>query len=145
MSYRVVLDTNVLVAALRSNRGASYRLLRHLGTGAFEHVVSVPLVLEYEEVLKRPASEVPLSAADIDAVLDYLCASGHRQPIHFLWRPLLPDPHDDLVLEVAANGECNAIVTFNVRDFRGVERFGLAVLTPGAFLTTLGLRGGSSI
>ena len=133
----------MLVAALRSNRGASYRLLRHLGTRGFEHVVSVPLVLEYEEVLKRPASDVPLSAADIDAVLDYMCASGRQQPIHFLWRPLLPDPRDDLVLEVAVNGECNAIVTFNARDFRGAERFGLAVLTLGALLATLGLRGGS--
>ena len=138
-----MLDTNVLVAALRANRGASYQLLRRLGTGIFEHVVSVPLVLEYEDALKRPATRIPLSVADIDAVLDYLCASGRQQPIHFLWRPALPDPHDDLVLEVAVNGECDAIVTFNTRDFQGAERFGLAVLTPAAVLVALGLQGGS--
>ena len=143
MLLRVVLDTNVLVAALRSDRGASHQLLRRLGTGVFEHVVSVPLVLEYEDVLKRPASAIPLSAADIDAVLDYVCASGRRQAIHFLWRPVLPDAHDDLVLEVAVNGECDTIVTFNTPDFRGVERFGLAVLTPAALIAILGAKRGS--
>ncbi|HEX5387666.1 MAG TPA: PIN domain-containing protein [Gemmatimonadales bacterium] len=140
---RIVLDTNVLVAALRSSRGASHRLLRQLGTGVFEHVISVPLVLEYEDALKRPASGIPLSATDIDAVLDYICASGRRQPIHFLWRPVLPDAHDDLVLEAAVNGECDAIVTFNTRDFRGADRFGLAVLTPAALAAALTATGGA--
>lgn len=143
MPLRVVLDTNILVAGLRSNRGASYQLLRRLGTGLFEHVISVPLVLEYEDAIKRPASRIPLSPVDIEAVLDYLCTSGRQQPIHFLWRPTLPDPQDDLVLEVAVNGECDGIVTFNTRDFRGADRFGLALLTPAAFLAALGVQGGS--
>jgi predicted nucleic acid-binding protein len=143
MARRIVLDTNVLVAALRSNRGASYQVLRRLGTDAFEHVVSVPLVLEYEDALKRPQSNIPLSMADFEAVLDYVCASGRRQPIHFLWRPVLSDPQDDLILAVAVNGECDTIVTFNGRDFRGAERFGLAVLTPAQLLAALGTKGGS--
>jgi putative PIN family toxin of toxin-antitoxin system len=141
--FRLVLDTNVVVAALWSSRGASHQLLRRLGTGAFEHVVSVALVLEYEDVLTRPGSGVTLSPTDIEAVLDYLCASGRQQPIHFLWRPALPDPKDDLVLEVAVNGECEVIVTFNTRDFQGAERFGLTVLTPGQLLETLASRGKS--
>ena len=93
-------------------------------------------MLEYEAVLKRPGM-VPVSGRVVDAVLDYLCASGRRQDIHFLWRPALDDPADDLVLEVAVSGGCNAIVTFNARDFRGAERFGLAVRTPLQFLRVL--------
>jgi putative PIN family toxin of toxin-antitoxin system len=141
---RVVLDTNVLVAALRSSRGASHQLLRRLGTDTFEHVVSVALVLEYEDALTRPESGIALSRTDIEAVLDYLCASGRQQPIHYLWRPALPDPKDDLVLEVAVNGECEAIVTFNARDFQGAERFGLAVLTPAELLAAVEREGESS-
>jgi putative PIN family toxin of toxin-antitoxin system len=134
---RVVLDTNVLVSVLRSSRGASHQLLRRLGTDAFEHVISVALVLEYEDALTRPGSGLALSRPNIEAVLDYLCASGRQQPIHYLWRPALPDPKDDLVLEVAVNGECDAIVTFNTRNFQGAERFGVAVLTPAELLVAI--------
>lgn len=139
MLSRVVLDTNVLVAGLRSSRGASHQFLRHVGTGRFVHVVSVPLVLEYEDVLRRREPGVGLSAKDTDAVLDYLCATGEHQPIHFLWRPLLRDPRDDQVLEVAVNGQCDRIITFNHRDFAGSERFGIVPMAPGPFLRSEGL------
>lgn len=138
MPPRVVLDTNVLVAGLRSRRGASYRLLTLVGTKRFAHVVSVPLVLEYEEVLRRRGAGHRLSRTDVDAVLDYLCATGEHQPIHFLWRPLLPDPKDDMVLEAAVNGQCDHIVTFNRRDFAGSERFGVTPASPLAFLKRIG-------
>lgn len=138
MIPRIVLDTNVLVAALRSRRGASYQILRRLGTGVFTHSVSVPLVFEYEDVLHRRNSGIGLSSAELDAVLDYLCATGEHQPIHFLWRPLLPDPRDELVLEVAVNGQCRTIVTFNIRHFAGSERFGITAITPASFLHQLG-------
>lgn len=138
MAPRVVLDTNVLVAGLRSRRGASYQILQRVGTGRFVHVVSVPLVFEYEDLLRRRSTGLRLSAADVGVVLDYLCATGEHQPIHFLWRPVLPDPRDDLVLEVAVNGQCDTIVTFNSRDFAGSERFGIAFATPRAFLGHLG-------
>jgi putative PIN family toxin of toxin-antitoxin system len=138
MPPRVVLDTNVVVAGLRSRHGASHRVLQWVGTGRFVHVVSVPLVFEYEDVLRRRSTGLRLSRADIDAVLDYLCATGEHQPIHFLWRPLLPDPRDDLVLEVAVNGQCDTIVTFNRRDFTGSERFGLKAVLPRVFLAQLG-------
>ena len=138
MVPRAVLDTNVLVAGLRSRRGASHQLLRLVGTGRFTHVVSVPLVLEYEEVLKRRGAGHRLSRADVDAILDYLCATGEHQPIHFLWRPLLPDPRDDMVLEAAVNGQCDTVVTFNHRDFQGSDRFGVLPVSPPMFLQRVG-------
>jgi putative PIN family toxin of toxin-antitoxin system len=132
-----VLDTNVLVSGLRSRRGAAFRLLSLMGTGAFEHCLSVGLLFEYESALKRPGMVAKLSPRQLDAILDYLCSSAHRQEIYYLWRPALRDPSDDLVLEVAVAGECQSIVTYNVRDFVGSERFGIRVQTPAEFLTEL--------
>jgi putative PIN family toxin of toxin-antitoxin system len=137
MRWRVVLDCSVLVAALRSRLGASFRLLTLLRAGRYEIVVSVPLVLEYEAVLTRHADELGLEPADVLAVVDYLCTVGKHQDIHFLWRPTLRDPGDEFVLEVAVAGGCPAIVTHNVRDFAGVDRFGVDVLRPGRFLRGL--------
>ena len=137
---RVVLDTNVLEAGLRSSLGASNRVLSLVGTRRFTHVLSVALLFEYESAVMRPESGIRLSRPAIDDVLDYLCAAGQRQQIYFLWRPTLRDPNDDLVLEVAAHGQCDRIVTFNVRDFSGSERFGVKAETPVAFLRSLGVR-----
>jgi len=137
MGRRVVLDTNVLVAGLRSRRGAAYRVLSLVGSGAFEQCLSVPLLFEYEEVLKRPETRVPLTLEAIETVLDYLAASSDRRQIHFLWRPVLSDPRDDLVLEVAVAGGCDTVVTYNVRDFAGSERFGVRAQTPAQFLASL--------
>src|SRR5687767_10643391 len=120
----VVLDTNVLAAAMRSREGASFRLLSLLGVGApFRICLSVPLVLEYEATLKR----IPgLSATDVEVLIDYLCEIGERREIFFLWRPFLNDPGDEMVLEVAVGARAQIIVTHNNRDFRGVEeRFGI--------------------
>jgi len=134
---RVVLDTNVIVSALRSRRGASNRVLSEIGTGRFVHAVSVALAFEYESAVLRPETGVRLARPLIDDVLDYVCSTAERQRIYFLWRPVLPDPSDDLVLEVAVHAGCTMIVTFNARDFRGAERFGIRVVTPGAFLRLL--------
>lgn len=133
----IVMDTSVLVAALRSRRGASFELLSRVGTGRFELVVSVALVLEYEAVGTRHLEASGLDAADLDAVLDYLCAVADRRRIHYLWRPTLRDPGDDLVLEVAVSGGASFIITFNERDFAGAERFGVRVSRPGPFLRAL--------
>lgn len=135
---QVVVDTSVLVAAPRSKRGASYRLLTLVGKAGFEINVSVPLVLEYEDAAKRPAPEAGLSNADIDDILDYLCSVANRHAVHFLWRPVLKDPGDDHVLELAVRAECSTIVTHNTRDFSGSEDFGVEVLTPGEFLRRIG-------
>ena len=138
MKPRIVLDTNILVAGLRSRRGAAYRLLTLVGTGAFEHCLSVGLLFEYEATIKRPGLVPGLSERQLDDILDYLAASGRRQEIHYLWRPVLRDPSDDLILEVAVAGECQAIVTYNTRDFGAATTFGIRLLTPAEFLAGLG-------
>jgi len=139
MSVRIVLDTSVLVAGLRSRRGASYRLLTLLDKTEITTVISVPLVLEYEAVLRRQASELGLSEADVDDTLDYICSISEERQIHYLWRPTLPDPKDEFVLELAVEAGCRYIVTHNVADFRGAEGFGLRVVTPGQFLRDTGI------
>jgi putative PIN family toxin of toxin-antitoxin system len=135
---RVVIDTNVVVAASRSRHGASAKLLSFVGTGRFEIVISVALVIEYEYAVPR---EVPLRSKKrriLEDILDYLCAVGQRQEVFFLWRPQLRDPEDDMVLELAVAGRGDAIVTFNRRDFGNLDRFGLEVLSPGQFLARIG-------
>jgi putative PIN family toxin of toxin-antitoxin system len=135
---RVVLDTSVLVAALRSRRGASHRLLKLLGRGKFEVCVSVPLVLEYESVAKRLSRSLGLRHADIDDILDYICAVAEHRRIHFLWRPFLRDASDDMVLELAVESESDYIITHNISDFAGIRQLGVTALTPGEFLRRIG-------
>jgi putative PIN family toxin of toxin-antitoxin system len=130
---KIVIDTNVLVAALRSRQGQSFALLASAGGGLFDHVVSVPLVMEYESVLLREGM-VPLQPPAIRNVIDYLCATGIHQNIHYLWRPKLRDAKDDMVLETAINGSCNMIVTHNSRDFAAASSLGVLAMTPNEFL-----------
>lgn len=137
MASRAILDSSVLVAALRSRQGASFRLIELLRAGVFEIAVSVPLVIEYEAVLTRHAASLGLRRTEVSALVDYFCAVGKRQSIHFLWRPLLRDPDDEFVLEAAVAASCQYIVTHNVRDFAGAERFGVSVVRPGQFLRQL--------
>ncbi|MEA2413768.1 MAG: hypothetical protein QOI58_425 [Thermoanaerobaculia bacterium] len=134
----VVLDTSVLVAGARSRNGASFQLLSRVGSGAFDIAVSVPLVLEYEDALKRHPSATGLSNEDVQDIIDYMCGVAVRQEIFYLWRPALRDPGDDLVLELAVAANCDAIVTHNVRDFADIGRFGLELFTPGKFLQRIG-------
>lgn len=98
----------------------------------------MPLLLEYEDAAKRISREVGLTHGDIDDILDYVCRVAHPHQIYFLWRPFLKDPGDDLVLELAVEGACDFIVTHNVRDFVGAERFGIRVVTPKEFLREIG-------
>ena len=131
----VVFDTSVLDCALRSNRGASFRLIEQVGrTELFRTVVSVPLVLEYEEVLLRHRSEYGLTEADVEQVLDYIIASSRRIEIHFLIRPLLQDADDEMVVEAAIAGGCQAIITHNTRNFARARQLGIRILTPGEFI-----------
>lgn len=139
MTTSIVLDTNVLVAGLRSRRGASFRLLSMVGAPELELNLSVPLVFEYEDAAKRHAADLGLSDADVDDLLDYLCAVGRHRQIYFLWRPMLRDPKDDMVLELAVEAACDCIVTHNTRDFSGAERFGVRIATPAEFLRRIGV------
>jgi putative PIN family toxin of toxin-antitoxin system len=135
---RIVLDTNVLIAASRSKLGASAQLLSLIGKRQFEICVSVPLILEYEAVFLRevePASEDWRIRMDI---LDYVCAVAVQQEIFFLWRPSLRDPKDEMVLETAVAGGCSTIITYNKRDFLGADRFGVTINTPKEFLEIIG-------
>lgn len=134
----IVIDTNVIVTGLRSRRGATFRVLQLVGTGRFEINLSVPLILEYEDVLYRGTPSLPVSSAVVDAVLDFHCKVARHHQIHFLWRPFLRDPKDDLVLELAVKAGCSYIITCNKRDFVGVEQFNLRVLDAGEFLLQIG-------
>lgn len=134
---KVVIDTSVLVAAARSSRGASHALLTRLPDARFQPVISVPLFLEYRAVLLRPENLLQRTAAQADAFLDYLLAASQLQEVFFLWRPALPDPDDDLILELVVAGGCRYILTHNLRDFAGTEKWGIHTVTPSAFLRTI--------
>lgn len=136
MLMRLVLDTAAMVAAIRSDRGASRVLLR----SALEQrrgltlLISVPPLVEYEAVMTRPdhLEAAGLSAADVEVLLDGVARVAEPVRLAYLWRPTLADADDDMVLEAAVNGRADAIVTFNLRDFGApVEQFGIAVLPPG--------------
>jgi predicted nucleic acid-binding protein len=138
---RTVLDTDVLVAAVRSDRGASRVLLTAALQQRYPALASVPLMLQYESVLKRleHLAAAGITAEDVDVLLDAVARVAEPIQISYLWRPLLSDPTDDLVLETAVNGRASAIVTFNRQDFRAAEnRFGIDILTPGTAVQRLG-------
>jgi putative PIN family toxin of toxin-antitoxin system len=132
-----VLDTDVVVAALRSDRGASRQLLLAALNRRFELLLSVPLLLEYEAVLTRVQhlAACGLSRVEIGRVLDDLAAVARPVRLAFRWRPRLRDPNDDMVLETAINGSASAIVTFNQRDFGEAGKdFNCAIILPGVAL-----------
>lgn len=138
VTTRIVLDTSVLVAAARSRRGASYALIASLPNPKFQICLSVGVYTEWQAVLSRP-EHLPLGA-DADAALGfirYLATMAHLQDIHFLWRPFLRDPDDDMILECAVAAGCTYIVTHNVKDFRRTEQLGVKAVTPGEFLQIL--------
>ena len=131
---RVVLDTSVLVAAARSKRGASYELLLRLPDKHFQPVISVPLFAEYHSLLLRPENLLRRPASQAESFLDFLLSASHLQEIFFQWRPALPDPDDELILELAVAARCRYIITHNLRDFRGTEQWGITAVTPADFL-----------
>jgi putative PIN family toxin of toxin-antitoxin system len=137
-SLQVVIDTNVIVSALRSSRGASYKLFWLIGSDKFEINISVPLVLEYEDATKQMLGALALTEQEIDDVIDYICSVANCQDIFYLWRPFLGDAQDEMVLELAVAAQCDFIITYNKADFGGVERFGLRVVTPKEFLEEIG-------
>jgi putative PIN family toxin of toxin-antitoxin system len=134
---RVVLDTSVLVAGLRSQLGASNALLQLVAERHVTPLVTTALFLAYEEVLERPEHRLAtgMSKDDVAGFLAAFASAAEPVDVHFLWRPQLADPDDELVLEAAVNGQAKALITHNIRDFLpAAERFRLEVITPGAFL-----------
>jgi putative PIN family toxin of toxin-antitoxin system len=136
---RAVLDTNLLTAGLRSRRGASFAVLELLAEGRFRALVTTALFLEYEAVLKRPVQrEVHgLRLGEVDGFLAGLAAMLEPVDVRFTWRPQLSDPNDEMVLEAAVNGQADALVTHNIRDFATATRFGVLVVRPADFLRGL--------
>ena len=136
---RVVLDTCILFSALRSSQGASFRIVRSLPEKKFQALVSTPVFLECEEVLLRPNQFPHLTEEDINDFLDFFAMTSEPCRINFLWRPYLPDPDDDLILELAVAGRAEAIITYNLRDFVGSEQFGVRTLSPASFIKEIKL------
>jgi putative PIN family toxin of toxin-antitoxin system len=134
---RIVLDTSVLVAGLRSRHGAGNAILRLVASRQLTPLLTPPLFLEYEDVLKRAEHRLVhgLSLEQLDEFLAELAALIEPVELHFLWRPQVRDPGDEMVLEAAINGEADALVTYNVGDFAlAGERFGVPVIRPADFL-----------
>ena len=131
------MDTNVLFAGLYSSTGASFQILRLVDSGKIKPVISTTLLFEYEDVLKREQTILELSHEQVDIVLNNICALSNYQKIYFLWRPYLTDSKDDHILEVAVASKTKIIVTHNLKDFKGVEKFGIKAITPGNFLEVI--------
>ena len=136
--YRVILDTNVILAAMRSQTGASYRLLLTIGHPQWQSVVTPALMYEYEDVIRRPGNVPGLSPQDITDILDMVYHESHRQLVWFSWRPASPDPGDDLVLDAAVAGGCDFVVSFNERHLRTARELGIEVITPAELLKLIG-------
>ena len=138
-NINVVLDTNVLISSLKSKQGSAHKLLLLLAHNIYKPNVSVPLFIEYEAVAKRVGMLVGLSVKDIEVILDYILSQSSIRKIFYLWRPYLKDPKDDLILEVAVESRSEYIITFNKKDFKDVDKFGIKVVTPKEFLIEKGL------
>jgi len=138
--YQVIIDTNVLVSALRSKQGASYRLLELLRDrdSRWQISVSTALILEYEAVLKREIHRQGKDMAMIDKFIDDLVAVANRYSVFYLLRPWLRDADDDFMLELAFSSSADYIVTYNTRDFERAEKFGVSKMTPKEFLKKIG-------
>lgn len=134
MKPDIVIDTNVLMTALKSSRGTSYRLLSLLEEERYVVLLSTPLVAEYESVLKRGG--LALSDQEIDDIIDFICAKSVHREIFYLWRPVLKDADDDFLLEIAVKANAH-IVTWNVDDFKRAGTFGIRIMTPRDFLIYL--------
>lgn len=134
---RAVIDTNVLIAALRSSSGASFQILLAADRGDFEVALSVPLLAEYDDVSARSGIGITIPSTSIEAIIGRIAQIAHKQPIYFLWRPILPDPKDDMVLELGIAAGVSHIITFNRNDFTQAEEFGITVTSPSEFLTLI--------
>ncbi len=132
---RVVFDSSVLVAAVRSRGGASFALVNSIPSAKFEICLSIGLYSEWQDVLTRPEHRPPgQTAADMIAFTRFLAGQAWHQDVFFLWRPFLNDPDDDMIIELALAARSPYIVTHNLRDFTGCEQLGIEAITPGDFL-----------
>lgn len=134
---RAVMDTNVLYAAFRSTNGASFEVFRRLRIGEWAAVLSNHLVHEYEEILKSRSQELGLSSDDVDQLLNAICARAEEWPLAHGWEPVLQDPDDEPLVQLAVESGANRVITHNVRDLAPARLLGIEVLKPDEFLTKL--------
>ena len=134
---RAVLDTNVLVAAFRSRTGASFEIFRRLRLDEWTAVLSNHLTYEYEEVLKRDAAALSLSLAEIDDLLNAICARGEEWSLTHNWEPILHDPDDEPLVQLAQESGALVIITHNTRHLQPAVALGIQVLKPLEFLFIL--------
>ncbi len=132
-----VLDTSVLISALRSSAGASHAVLQAIRSKRIKIALSVGLALEYEDVATRPGMVPSLDARSVGVVVDVLCALAVQQKVYFTWRPYLVDPGDDMVLELALAARTPYIITNNIRHFKGCDSLGIRAMTPAEALTLI--------
>jgi len=129
-----VLDTNVLVAALRSASGASYQIILAADRGDFKVALSVPLLAEYDDVDSRPDIGIKIPMSAVSDIINRIAQISRKQAIYYLWRNILPDPKDDMVLEVAVASGATHVITFNKKDLKPALGFGISVVQPSEFL-----------
>jgi putative PIN family toxin of toxin-antitoxin system len=137
MPPRAVMDTNVLYAALRSRLGASFELFQRLLRGEWKPVVSNHLIHEYEELLKERSAELGLSLEDVDELLNVICASSEEWQLQPGWQPVLSDPDDEPLVQLASESDAHRIITHNTRHLAPAAAAGIEVLKPREFLARL--------
>ncbi len=136
--WQLIIDTNILVAAFRSQRGVANLLLTKLNDARWQVNLSTPLLLEYEDVLKRPDMRQFIAEADVDIFLNGLCSIAQYHEIFYLWRLLATDPNDAFLLELAVKANADFIITYNPKDFSAAAGFGIKLATPKEFLQLMG-------
>jgi putative PIN family toxin of toxin-antitoxin system len=131
------MDTNVLIAAFRSRQGASFQVFRHLRFGNWTAVLSNHLLFEYEEVLKRQSRQVGLNLSDIDELLNAICARAEERQLSQDWKPILTDPDDEPLIQLAAESGALLIISHNIRHLKPAAQLGVQLLQPKEFLAKL--------
>ncbi len=137
-SYQIVIDTNVILAGLRSKNGASYKLLSILNDKRFQINISATLIFEYEEILKREKAQIGLTNEEIDDIINGICYLANHHDIFYIWRPLAKDKDDDFLIDLALKCQAQFIISYNDKDLRPIEKFGVSILNPKQFLQLLG-------
>lgn len=95
------------------------------------------MLSEYDEVCHRPESGIAIPMSAVDDIINRIAQVSRQQTIHYLWRGILPDPKDDMVLELAVAAGASHIITFNHKHLKQASEFGIATVTPSEFLYLL--------
>ena len=136
--YQIVIDTNVVLAGLKSNKGASYKLFTILHDQRFKINISTTLVVEYEAILKRQQQQIGLNLEEIDNIINGICHLANHHQLFYIWRPFAKDKDDDFLIDLALKCQAQFIISYNQKDLQPIEKLGISILTPKQFLQLLG-------